>query len=373
MGECSAVSRLRMAALAGTAAIALTAGSASAQEAGTPDDPPADEGSQGRFEEIVVTAERRATNLQDTPLSVVAMTEEMVTAKGIEDLQDLAVFTPTLSISASRGNGNNVPNFTIRGISGGGGATGERGVGLYIDGVYVPRTSGSVLRVLDIDRVEVLRGPQGTLFGRNSTGGAIRIFSKQPDDEFAGYLRGTLGNFDRTDLVGMLNVPLSDTLAMRVQGAYLAEDGYVTRGTQELGGTEDVIGRAVVRWEPVAGSHATLAFLYSDSKADGTPLVFREFDMRDSQGRPLEGVIQGNFGDWISDAFKAAGQAPLAAYNDSRIVTGDPFRAPDLCLLDDFNPDYDAACIQFNNNKYWQADLATEFPLADNVTVSTVT
>src|SRR6187200_2692349 len=117
MSECSAVSRLRMAALAGTAAIALTAGSASAQQAGAQGDPPADESSEDRFETIVVTAERRATNLQDTPLSVVAMTEETIAAKGIEDLQDLAVFTPNLSISASRGNGNNIPNFTIRGIS----------------------------------------------------------------------------------------------------------------------------------------------------------------------------------------------------------------------------------------------------------------
>jgi iron complex outermembrane receptor protein len=370
MSECSAVSRLRTAALAGTAAIALTAGSARAQETGTPDDPPAGESSQGRFEEIVVTAERRATNLQDTPLSVVAMTEEMVEAKGIEDLQDLAAFTPNLAISASRGNGNNTPNFTIRGISGGGGATGERGVGLYIDGVYVPRTSGSVLRVLDIDRVEVLRGPQGTLFGRNSTGGAIRIFSKQPDDEFEGYIRGTVGNFDRHDIVGMLNVPVTETLAVRMQGAWLNEDGYVTRGTQELGATEDILGRFTARWEPTGDSNATFSFLYSDSKADGTPLVFREFDMRPG----IEGVIQGNVGDWLNDAFKAAGQAPLAAYNDPRIVTGDPFRAPDLCLLDDFNPDYDAAaCRQFNDNKYWQADFTTEFPLADNVTVSTVT
>jgi iron complex outermembrane receptor protein len=354
-----------LAALAGTTAIAVAAGPASAQESGAP----AEQGPQGPLDTIVVTAERRATNLQDTPLSVVAMTEEMVAAKGIEDLQDLAVFTPNLSITASRGNGNNTPNFTIRGISGGGGATGERGVGLYIDGVYVPRTSGSVLRVLDIDRIEVLRGPQGTLFGRNSTGGAIRIFSRQPDDEFDAYVRGTVGNFDRMDVVGMLNVPLADTLSLRMQGAYMTEDGYVTRGPQELGSTEDVIGRAVLRWEPSAGGSATLAFLYSDSKADGTPLVFREFDMQPG----IEGVIQGNYGDWINDSFKAAGQAPLAAYNDPRIVTGDPFRAPDLCLLDDFNPDYDDACRQFNNNKYWQADLATETPLGDNVTLSTVT
>jgi iron complex outermembrane receptor protein len=369
MRACSAVSRLRGAALAGTAAIAMAAGSANAQDAAAPAGASAGESSEGPLEQIVVTAERRATNLQDTPLSVVAITEEAAAAKGIEDLQDLAVFTPNLSISASRGNGNNIPNFVIRGIAGGGGATGERGVGLYIDGVYVPRTSGSILRVLDIERVEVLRGPQGTLFGRNSTGGAIRIFSRQPEDEFSGYLRGTVGNFDRRDLVAMLNVPVSDTLAIRMQGAWLNEDGYVTRGTQELGGTEDVIGRVTARWEPTSDASATFSFLYSDSKADGTPLVFREFDMRPG----IEGVIQGNYADWINDAFKLAGQAPLAAYNDPRIVTGDPFRAPDLCLLDDFNPDYDAACRQFNNNKYWQADLSTEFALADNVTVSTVT
>ena len=119
MSARSAVSRLRFAALMGTATIALAAGSASAQDTRSADDPAVGE-SQGPLGEIVVTAERRATNLQDTPLSVVAMTEEMVTAKGIEDLQDLAVFTPNLSISASRGNGNNIPNFTIRGISGGG-------------------------------------------------------------------------------------------------------------------------------------------------------------------------------------------------------------------------------------------------------------
>jgi iron complex outermembrane recepter protein len=370
MSARSTVSRLRMIALAGTAAIAVASGAAHAQDTDTPGNRSVDDGTpQGGLEEIVVTAERRETNLQDTPLSVVAMTEETVAAKGIEDLQDLAVFTPNLSISASRGNGNNVPNFVIRGISGGGGATGERGVGLYIDGVYVPRTSGSVLRVLDIERVEVLRGPQGTLFGRNSTGGAIRIFSRQPENQFEGYVRGTVGNFDRHDVIGMLNVPVTDNFAVRMQGAWLNQDGYVDRGTQELGGTEDLIGRVVARWEPTSDSSATFAFLYSDSKADGTPLVFREFDMRPG----IEGVIQGNVGDWLNDAFKRAGQPPLAPYNDPRIVTGDPFQAPSLCLLDDYNPDYDAAaCRQFNNNEYWQADISTEFPLADNVTVSTV-
>ncbi len=123
-----------------------------------------------------------------------------------------------------------------------------------------------------------------------------------------------------------------------MQGAWLNEDGYVRRGTQKLGATEDLLGRFTARWEPAGDASVTLGLLYSDSKADGTPLVFSEFDMRPG----IEGVIEGNVADWLNDAFKAAGQAPLAPYNDPRIVTGDRFRAPDLCLLDDFDPDYDA-------------------------------
>jgi iron complex outermembrane receptor protein len=361
MGGFSAPIRALSAALGSVGIAALAVGTANAQ----PAEQPRQETDRAAIEDIIVTAERRATNLQDTPISIVAMTEEMVASKGIEDLQDLAKFTPNLSISASRGNGNNVANFVIRGISGGNGATGERGVGLYIDGVYVPRTSGAVLRVLDIDRIEVLRGPQGTLFGRNSTGGAIRIFSKQPSQEQEGYLRLTLGNFDRTDAVGMVNLPLTDTFAIRAQGAYLNEDGYVSRGTQKLGAQEDFIGRLQARWEPFDGLSATLGFLYSDSKANGTPLVFREFDMRPG----IEGVIQGNFADWLNDSFKKAGQAPLQPYNDPRIVRG-AFTAPDTCLIDDFDPDYDAVCNQYNNNRYDQLDLSVKYDISDNASLS---
>ena len=328
----------------------------------------ADDADQRFGETIVVTAERRATNLQDTPLSVLAITDEVVEAKGIEDLEDLSKFTPNLSITPSRGGGNNTAYFVIRGIGGGGGTTGERGVGLYVDGIYMPRTSGAVLRVLDIDRVEVLRGPQGTLFGRNSTGGAIRIFSKQPTNAFEGYVRGTLGNMDRTDLTALVNIPVSDTFAIRAQGAYLDQGGFVERGTEMLGAERDLIGRVQAKFEPSSRFRATLGFLYSDSEANGTPYVTEEFDMRPG----IEGVIQGNYADWINDAFKAAGQAPLAPYNDPRIVRG-PYRASDLCLMDDFHPDYDAACNQFSNDVFWQADLNVAFDLTDNVTLSSIT
>src|SRR5690606_24890346 len=208
--------------LASVAACALAPAAAAQETSGE------NRGASDAFgQAIVVTAERRETNLQDTPISIVAVTEEIIAAKGIEDLADLGSFTPNLNITPSRGNGSAIPSFSIRGISGGGGATSERGVGLYIDGVYVPRTSGSVLRVLDIDRIEVLRGPPGTLFGRNSTGGAIRIFPRQPEfDDLNGYAKVTAGNLGRFDVVGALNVPVSSTLALRVQGARLHEGGF---------------------------------------------------------------------------------------------------------------------------------------------------
>src|SRR5262245_45559614 len=195
------------------------------------------------LEEVVVTAERRETALQDTPISIVASSSAALERKGIEDISDVALYTPNLAINGSRGYGNNQPTFSIRGISGGGGATSERGVALYIDGIYVPRTNGSVFKVFDIERIEVLRGPQGTLFGRNSTGGAIRIVTKQPSKEFESYLRATLGNFDRRDISGMVNIPVSDRFSLRAQAAYLQEDGYVRRGSQDLGGSEDKLAR----------------------------------------------------------------------------------------------------------------------------------
>jgi len=334
------------------------------------DEPAPVEGAERQFgNEIIVTSERRATNLQDTPLSVLAITDEIATAKGIEDLEDLSKFTPNLSITPSRGGGNNTAYFVIRGIGGGGGATGERGVGLYVDGIYMPRTSGAVLRVLDVDRIEVLRGPQGTLFGRNSTGGAIRIFSKQPGDGFEGYVRGTIGNMDRTDLVGMVNIPVGEGFSIRAQGAYLEQDGFVQRGTEMLGAERDIIGRIQARFEPSSRLRATIGFLYNDSESSGTPYVMTEFDMRPG----IEGVIQGNYADWINDAFKLAGQAPIAAYNDPRIVSGDPFRASALCFMDDFDPDYDAACNQFSNDVFWQADFNLTYDLTDDVSITSIT
>ena len=355
----------RAALFAGCAFVAF-AGPAIAQETTDTDNA----GRQVPGGTIIVTAERRATDLQDTPLSIVAVTQDTIDAKGIENLQDLATYTPNLNITGGRGSGGSNPQFSIRGVSGGGGVTGERGVGLYLDGIYIPRTNGSVLRVLDIERVEVLRGPQGTLFGRNSTGGAIRYFTKRPDPGVTeGYLRATVANMERHDVVGALNVPLGEDAAVRVQGAYLNQGGWVQRGPQDLGRSTDYIGRADLRMEPTSDFTVDFGFIYSRSKSNGTPHVFEEFDMRPGIGA---GFWEGNYADWLGDALIADGQERIAAYNDPRIVIDD-FTAPGFCLIDDFDPDFDDACLQYDNTDYWQGSLNLSYDLSPDVTISSIT
>jgi iron complex outermembrane receptor protein len=319
-----------------------------------------------QLDEVVVTAERRETQLQDTPISLVALTQEAIEAKGIEDIMDLSDFTPNLSIKGGRTGGNNAPVFSIRGIGGGGGATGERGVAMYIDGIYVPRTSGSVLKVFDLDRVEVLRGPQGTLFGRNSEGGAIRLFTKQPTQEFEGYVRATYGNFDQKNITGAVNIPITDKLAVRAQAAYLHEDGFVERGTQDLGGNISRLGRLQVAYDFTDNLKLTVAGFYSKSHGTGSPQDIISFDLQPNLN------YQGNYADWLRDALVLAGQAPLAVLNDQRVLLDD-FTMPDYCFLDDFNPDWDQACALRDDNTYKQADANLQWKINDDVSLTSIT
>jgi iron complex outermembrane receptor protein len=320
------------------------------------------------LEEVTITAERRSTNLQDTPLSIQALSAEALDQKGLTDVADVALYTPNLGVTGSRGSGNNQPVFSIRGISGGGGATSERGVALYIDDIFVPRTSGSVFKVFDLERIEVLRGPQGTLFGRNSQGGAVRLITKQPTREREGYLRANVGNIGHRDFIGMLNMPVNDDLALRFQVARLEEDGHVSRGPEQLGGSKDWIARVQAAIQVSEATKLTLSGLYTYAKSQGSPNIMKAWDM--SPGINGTGVaptvaIQGNYADWISDWLQSSGQDRLATVDDPRLVRGD-YEAPDFCFLDDSNPDWDDACAQRNDNRYRQVDAKLQTDLSQN-------
>jgi iron complex outermembrane receptor protein len=190
---------------------------------------PSDE-STVALEEVTVTAQRREERLQDTPIAVTAFTSTAIERLGVSNVQQLAEFVPNVrfDFTAPISGASNAAGVFIRGIGQSDFAlTTEAGVGTYVDGVYMSRSLGGVLDVLDIERMEVLRGPQGTLFGRNTIGGAISIVSAKPSDEFSGSSELQLGSSNRLYLRGTVNLPLTDTLKVRITASSKQRDGYV--------------------------------------------------------------------------------------------------------------------------------------------------
>ena len=167
------------------------------------------------MEEIVVTARKREESVQDTPIAVSAFSGDSLDARGITKIDGIATITPNMTFSNINTNGGGGSNASvyIRGV----GQTdfipsADPGVGIYVDGVYLARSIGSVLDLIDVERIEVLRGPQGTLFGRNTIGGAVAIHTIKPHDEFDANVRVRIGSEDRLDLVGKVNIPITDNL-----------------------------------------------------------------------------------------------------------------------------------------------------------------
>jgi iron complex outermembrane receptor protein len=244
-----------------------TAPTAPAQAQASPDDGVPD---------IVVTAQRRETRLQDTPISITAIGADALAAKGVSTVNDLAATVPNLtSTTGPQGSGD--ANFFVRGV----GqfdviVTNDPGVGVYVDGVYLGRTVGAMLDSGDIERVEVLRGPQGTLFGRNTLGGAISVISKLPTlDHFGATLRGTAGSRNRLELDGSINLPVSDTAALRVYGFTRNQDGFARNAFtgQLFGKTKRWGTKASFLWKPVSDLTVTLTGDYSLDKSNPAPSV----------------------------------------------------------------------------------------------------
>ncbi|MET0499747.1 MAG: TonB-dependent receptor [Steroidobacteraceae bacterium] len=233
-----------------TLVMLATAIQAQAQTTGAASDAPKPEG-QGKsvIEDIVVTATRQATNLQDTPIAITAVTAEALGQRGITSVADLTSVVPNAQFRRVQGAfGPGVSSF-IRGIgSGDTSLGGEAAVAYYIDDVYYPLLLGANFDLLDVDHIEVLRGPQGTLFGRNSLAGAVNIVGKQPSTaETTGYAEVTAGSWNRRDVRAGLNLPLGENAAVMVSGLSKQREGYQKRldftcemnrrGTPQLAGS----------------------------------------------------------------------------------------------------------------------------------------
>ena len=182
---------------------------------------------------IVVTARRREESIQDVPLSITAISGEALAKSGTLEITELAQEVPNLTLEVSRGTNTTLTAF-IRGVGQQDPVAGfEAGVGLYVDDIYLNRPQGAVLDIYDVERIEVLRGPQGTLYGRNTIGGAIKYVTAALPDETEIKVRGTYGSYNQADLIVTASTPVSDSLKVGVSGARLSRGGFGDNLVQE--------------------------------------------------------------------------------------------------------------------------------------------
>ena len=225
---------------------------------------------QATLEEIVVTARRREETLQDLPLSIAVVAANDLTTQGIYTSNQVAELVPNLSLKEDTPGSSLV---FIRGIGGGhSNPSFSFGAGMYIDGHYIPYARGGYMSTLDIDRIEVLRGPQGTLFGKNTTGGALSIISTKPQPEFDSSVTARVGDFGQQDLRGMVNFPISDNLYARLSAASEEFDGYYfnRRLNRDAGYRDMTAWRAALRWLP---GNWTIDAVVSNEKSDNESRV----------------------------------------------------------------------------------------------------
>ena len=232
-GQGKAAKFLISASIAGLIATGFS-GSASAQDR-------ADEEAENNV--IVVTAQKRSEDVQDVPISIAVFSAESLEEANVDTILELTSVAPNFQARQSQQIATTT--LRVRGIGAAGNTAIEPSVATFLDGVYIPRSGSVIASFLDIEGVELLRGPQGTLFGRNASAGALSLRSGTPRNEFSGMVRGEVGNGDRYRVDGFINAPLGENVAIRAAGLYQDFGGYWTNRLdgEQLGGSETAAGR----------------------------------------------------------------------------------------------------------------------------------
>jgi len=276
---------------------------AHAQQQDAPADPEAEEANTGT---ILVTARRREERLLDVPVAVSSYGEEELQRRGSVDITDIAQITPNTTLEESRGTNSTLSAF-IRGIGQQDPVSGfEQGVGIYLDDVYLNRPQAAVLDIYDVERIEVLRGPQGTLYGRNTIGGAVKYVTRELPDETSLRLRGTVGTYGRVEGVATASTPIADVVRIGASVARLSRDGFgenlttgeenynkdiwAARGTIEMGGNGEsylirVSGDYTHDRSNARGGHRLIP-----GAASGAPVLDNIFDTRGGLVDPAQDV-----------------------------------------------------------------------------------
>jgi len=300
------------------------------------------------LQEVIVTAQFRRENLQDTPLAITAVSGQQLEEQGLTNVTDLGLVIPNANIRPQGSFSGPTPMIGMRGVMTTDYIyTSDPGVGIYIDDVYHGSLTGSAIDLLDLERIEVLRGPQGTLFGKNSLGGAIRLISKQPQGNDTGTLEVTYGSSARLDLRGVYDFAMTDKLFVRLTGVSKQIDGYQdvldftcqmrANGTPELagsfpslvpseraqkgdckiaerGGSDSNAGRVMLRY--VATDALEMGFSADYSKTVAEP-------------QPDAKLTRHQTSNFLNDLYSNEVIFPrygLRFTGDDRFLTGDPFK-----------------------------------------------
>lgn len=229
-----------------------------------------------QIEEIIVTAQKRPENIQDVPISISAFSGDFLDDSGVDTLQDLGAYTPNLTLSQSSQVANQ--RIIMRGVGSVGNNAIEPSVAIFIDGVYYPRPSSVVGTLSDVEAIEILRGPQGTLFGRNASMGALNIKTRRPSEELEGQIRGSFGNFDAIRLSGNISNSISSEASGRLSFHYSNRDGYGNNtfagngNDGKIGAWEDFGMRGKLNFTPSDVVDVNVTLDYSEVNNEGSIL-----------------------------------------------------------------------------------------------------
>jgi iron complex outermembrane recepter protein len=286
------------------------------------------------LEEVIVTARKREEAIQTTPVAVTALNQDMLFQAQVVEIADLRRTAPNLSIMSGgtgssalvflsiRGNAQNAPN-----------AAADAAVGTYIDGVYFARPTGGNLEMFDVRQAEILRGPQGTLFGRNTTGGAINVYTNDPTGEFDGYVKADVGNYDYYRVEGVVNAPImGDELAARVAVRY-SERG---EGYGEYKGYSDPNG-----------------FVFEGLNQDGSEIDENTFARGKLLWQPADSNFSANLGGWYTKYEDTGQRTEVQGFNTA--FKAGPFTLAQLAGASGFDPD-NFISQQSPNDTYWNVD-----------------
>lgn len=316
-----------------------------AQDAETPADSDTASGN-----EIIVTTQKIEQRAVDVPITITATTGERIRDLGITDLDELSSYVPGLLIQEQSANN---PGIVIRGITSDSGSAqqGPR-VTLYYNGVDISRSRGSYQAIYDLERVEVIKGPQATLFGTASAVGAISIVSARPREGFSAEVRGGYGNFNQTLLGGFVNVG-SDTLAFRLAGEWRTRDGYVENlppNQEEELYAQDQLGlRASLRWRPTEDLTVDLVGTYDQQRNGGTPFISGRF--------PAFTGAPGGSANAFRDANLGGNPAGAAALGDDQLGLNREVYDINLTIDHQFDTDWSFTTV----NGYRKFDSAEVF------------